>query len=242
MVIDGNVEFKIKNKKTDMGNGDIILIPAGEKYQINSEQGAKVLQLTQISLESDKNTMNIQKLTSKRHSTRTFLDKPVSKKDIYYILKIGIEAPSGVNRQPWKFIVVSDPEIKRKIREQAEKVEKKYYDNLKNGGLLKDLKNMGLSWKKPFLETAPFLICIFSDPSQPFYKESLWISAGWMLLAAVELGLGTLTYKPENMDFIRKILNVPEEFKPELIMPIGYAPESEGDKRRKDMIEVVSWV
>ncbi len=242
MVINGNVQFKVKNKKIEMGIGDIIQIPPGENFRFNSDQGAKIVQLKQVSSDINEEINNIQKLTSRRHSTRRFLDKPVSKKDIYYIIKVGIDAPSGANRQPWKFIVVSDPEIKRKIREQAEKIEKKFYGKLKNDNLLKDLTSMGLSWKKPFLENAPFLICIFCDPTQPFYKESLWISTGWMLLAAEELGLATLTYKPDNMEFIKNILNVPGEYRPELIMPIGYAAETEREKERKDMIEVVSWV
>lgn len=240
MIIEGNVQFNINNKSTEMEMGDIILIAKGETFQFNATTGARILQFTQSRPRNSNEKLN--ELTSQRHSTREFLNKPVSKKDIYYVLKVGMKAPSGANRQPWKYIVVGDPEVKRKIRQSAEKVEKKYYNNLPDGNLLTDLKKMGLSWKKPFLETAPFLICILGDSSQPYYKESLWLSTGWILLAAMEIGLGTLTYKPDDMSFLNKILGISKNYKPELIIPIGYTSKTEPSLPRKDLSDVVSWI
>jgi nitroreductase/mannose-6-phosphate isomerase-like protein (cupin superfamily) len=238
MVVEGDVQLKIQEKRSKISPGDIVLVPGGEKFQFNAAHGAKLLRLMptkkpllkgpESELDFDEKIQgNIKELTSKRHSTREFLDKPLSKKVLYNILKIGMHAPSGANRQPWKFIVVGDPEIKRKIREGAERVERAYYRNLNNGNLIKELQNLGLTWRKPFLENAPFLICIFGDHKQPYYKESLWLATGWMLLAAAELGLGTLTYKPDDMLFLHKILGVSGDYTPELIMPIGYTAKSD---------------
>jgi nitroreductase len=121
-------------------------------------------------------------------------------------------------------------------------VERAYYRNLKNGNLIKELQNLGLTWRKPFLENAPFLICIFGDHKQPYYKESLWLAIGWMLLAAAELGLGTLTYKPDDMLFLSKILGVSGDYTPELIMPIGYTSKRDPLQPRKEIDEVVEWI
>jgi nitroreductase len=240
MVIEGNVKLKVNDKKTKVGTGDVVLVPGGEKFQFNAGTGAKLIQFKQPI--PPPKPEHIKDLTSKRHSTRVFLDKPVAKQDIYYVLRIGIEAPSGVNRQPWKFIVVNDSEMKRKIRDNAENVEKQYYKSMENHDMEEDLKELGLTWQKPFLENAPFLICIFGDYTQPFYKESLWLATGWMLLAAAELNLSTLTYTPKEMDFLNELLGVSKKYRPELIMPIGYAAKEEKPQNRKDILEVVSWV
>ena len=261
LVIEGSVKCKIQDNETIISKGDLVLIPRGERFQLNAVNGARILRMAEpqqqnhideISGEGDKNSKNdgvdhtqdgkIKELTYNRHSTREFSDKPISKKDVYYVLKIGVHAPSGANRQPWKFIVVGDPEIKRKIREEAEKVERVYYRNLKNDDLRRELQNLGLTWRKPFLETAPFLICIFGDHKEPYYKESLWLATGWMLLAAAELGLATLTYKPDDMLFLSKLLDVSGDFTPELIIPIGHAAKSDPIQPRKDLGEVVEWI
>lgn len=240
MVIDGNIQFKVDDKKTKMVPGDIILLQTGEKFQINALDGAKLLQFNKNIVPSEPG--KVMGLANSRQSIRKFRDKPVQKKDIYYILKSGMHAPSGVNRQPWKFVVIGDPEMKRKIREAAEKVEKKYYQKMKKTDLMEDIKSLGLSWAKPFLERAPFLICIFGDESQPFYRESLWLAIGWMILAAQELGLATLTYKPSDMNFITRLLTVNKNYKPELLIPVGYAFEADPPQPRKDLHEVVSWI
>ncbi len=240
MVVEGSVNLKINKRSTDMSQGDMIFIHGGEKFQLNADNGAKLMQFNaDVPIATKKNIMDF---ACKRHSIREFLDKPVSRKDIYYLLKIGMHAPSGGNRQPWKFIVVGDPEVKRKIREGAEQVEKKYYEKKNGTEFVKELKTMGLSWHKPFLETAPYLICVFGNHEEPFYKESLWLASGWLLLAAEELGLSTLTYTPENMRFLSEILKVNEKYKPELIIPIGYAGKAEKSTSRKDISEVVSFI
>lgn len=240
MVVEGNVNLKINKRNTNMNAGDIILIRCGEKFKLKANNGAKLMQFNSDMPIGDKE--KIMEYACTRHSTREFSDKPVLKKDIYYILKTGIHAPSGANKQPWKFIVVSDPEQKRKIREAAEHYEKRYYEKMQTTELMQDFKTMGLSWKKTFLETAPYLICIFGNRNEIYYKESIWLSAGWMILAAEELGLATLTYTPSNMSFLSELLPVNNDYKPELIIPIGYPAKTEEPLPRKDFLDVVSWV
>ena len=240
MVVEGNIQFKVDKRKTKMHAGDLILVQCGEKFKFDAGAGAKLMQFNHELPMGEKE--KLMEYACKRHSTREFSDKPVSRRDIYYILKIGMHAPSGANRQPWKFIVVNDPEMKRKIREAAEKHEEKYYKQIKNTELFEDIKNMGLTWKKPFLETAPFLICIFGNPDQPFHKESLWLATGWMILASEELGLATLTYTPTELGFLTELLSVDEPYSPELIIPIGYPAKTEPLQPRKEIHEVVSWI
>ncbi|WP_455392399.1 nitroreductase family protein [[Eubacterium] cellulosolvens] len=240
MVTEGNVKFKINKHRTDLHAGDLILIQCGEKFKFDAGAGAKIMEFNrELSIGGKERFVE---LVCKRHSTRDFSDKPVPKKDIYYILKIGMHAPSGANRQPWKFIVVSDPEMKRKIRESAERVEERFYKKIQKTKLYEDFKSMGLSWKKPFLETAPFLICVYANPKQPYYKESIWLATGWMLLAAEELGLATVTYTPSEMGFLDKLLTIEKPYVPELIIPIGYPASTEPLQPRKDIYEVVSWI
>jgi nitroreductase len=240
MVVEGNIQFKVDKQKTKMNAGDLIHIQCGESFNFDAGTGAKLMQINP-ELTANKQ-QKLMEFACTRKSTREFSDKSVLKKDIYYILKIGMHAPSGANRQPWKFIVISDPETKRKIREGAERVEEKYYKKIKDTSLLEDIKDLGLSWKKPFLEHAPYLICVFGNPEQPFYKESLWLTTGWMILAAEELGLASLTYTPSNMRFLSEILTVKKPFQPELIIPIGYSINGEPLQPRKDLREVVSWI
>lgn len=240
MVTEGNVQFKIDKQNTLLNAGDLIMIQSGERFKFDAGAGAKLLEFnSELPTEDQARFLEI---ACKRHSTRDFSDRSVLKKDIYYILKIGMHAPSGANRQPWKFIVVGDPEMKRKIREDAERVEQKYYKKIKNTQLYEDLKSMGLSWKKPFLENAPFLICVFTNPEQPYYKESIWLAVGWMLLAAEELGLASVTYTPSEMAFLNQLLTVEKPYRPELIIPIGYPAKTEPLQSRKDIYDAVSWV
>jgi nitroreductase/quercetin dioxygenase-like cupin family protein len=240
MVTEGNIQFDVDQHKTNLNAGDLILIQNGEKFKFDAGSGAKLMEFNREPPAENGN--KFMEYAIKRHSTRAFSDKPVLKKDIYYILKIGMHAPSGANRQPWKFIVVGDPEMKRKIREEAERVEEKFYKKIKHTQLYDEFSSMGLSWKKPFLESAPFLICVFANPKQPYYKESIWLATGWMLLAAENLGLATVTYTPAEMNFLNNLLKVEKPYQPELIIPVGYPESTEPLQPRKDIYEVVSWV
>lgn len=172
---------------------------------------------------------------NKRRSVRHFSDKPVSKEVIDNIICTASTAPSGANRQPWTFCVVSNPEIKKIIREAAEKEEYESYHNRMNEEWLNDLAPLQTDWKKPFLEKAPYLIIVFrrsydigedKKKQQNYYvNESCGIACGFLLTAIHHAGLAALTHTPSPMNFLSKILGRPENEKPFLLIPVGYVAE-----------------
>ncbi len=168
----------------------------------------------------------------KRRTVRDFSDKPVPKEVIANILMTASTAPSGAHKQPWTFCVVSDPVIKRKIREAAEAEEKESYDGRMSEEWLKDLAPLQTDWQKPFLETAPYLIILFKrsyeltaegKKHQNYYvTESCGIACGFLLAAIHHAGLVALTHTPSPMNFLCKVLNRPENEKPFVVIPVGY--------------------
>jgi iodotyrosine deiodinase len=168
-----------------------------------------------------------------RRTCREFSDQPIPKEVIEHILLTASSAPSGAHKQPWTFCVVSDPLLKQQIRIAAEDEEKRSYENRMSEEWLKDLAPIGTDWHKPFLETAPSLIIIFSrsyeveangHKHQNYYvKESVGIACGFLLAAIHNAGLIALTHTPSPMNFLSKILNRGENEKPFLLIPVGYA-------------------
>ncbi|HHJ07303.1 MAG TPA: nitroreductase family protein, partial [Anaerolineae bacterium] len=141
-------------------------------------------------------------------------------------------APNGANQQPWHFTVVSDPAIKKQIREAAEAEEKAFYSGRAGDEWLKALAHLGTDWEKPFLETAPYLIVIFAQSygldqtgkkTKHYYvTESVGIATGMLITAIHHAGLVSLTHTPSPMGFLRRILNRPVNEKPFLILVVGY--------------------
>lgn len=172
---------------------------------------------------------------NERRSVRDFSDKPISKEIIDNIILSASTAPSGAHKQPWTFCLVSNPDIKSKIREAAEKEEHESYQNRMNDEWLNALKPIGTDWHKPFLETAPYLIIIFKKPydldsdgnkkNNYYVNESVGLAAGFLLTAIHNAGLIALTHTPSPMNFLSKILNRPENERPFLLIPIGYPAE-----------------
>jgi iodotyrosine deiodinase len=170
-----------------------------------------------------------------RRTCRDFSSKLVPKEVIENILLTASTAPSGAHKQPWTFCVVSNAELKKQIRMAAEAEEKESYDNRMSDEWLKDLAPIGTDWQKPFLETAPYLIIVFSrsyefeengHKHQNYYvKESVGIACGFLLAAIHHAGLVALTHTPSPMNFLSKILNRPENEKPFLLVPVGYAAD-----------------
>ena len=170
-----------------------------------------------------------------RRSIREFSNKPVPKQVIENIILAASTAPSGAHKQPWTFCVVSDPLLKKQIREAAEKEEYESYQTRMTEEWKKDLAPIGTDWKKPFLEIAPYLIVVFkrsyewnADRSkhQNYYvTESCGIACGFLLAAIHDAGLGALTHTPSPMNFLAKLLNRPENEKPFLLIPVGYVAE-----------------
>ena len=167
-----------------------------------------------------------------RRSVREFSDRPVPKEVIENIIRSASTAPSGAHKQPWTFCVVSNPELKKQIREAAEKEEYESYTNRMSDEWLQDLKPMGTDWRKPFLEIAPYLIIVFKRPfeynddgskHQNYYvNESVGLAAGMLITAIHDAGLVTLTHTPSPMNFLQKILNRPDNERPYLLLPVGY--------------------
>ena len=170
-------------------------------------------------------------LMNKRRSVRHFSSKAVPFEVIRNAVMTAASAPSGANKQPWTFVIVEDPEVKRKIRMAAEKEEKEFYDHRAPDEWLADLEPMGTDWRKPFLEDAPYLIVIFKkiyrvDKTQHlknyYVNESVGIASGFLLTAIHNAGLAALTHTPSPMGFLSKILNRPRNEKAFLLIPVGY--------------------
>ncbi len=186
-----------------------------------------------------------------RRSVRMFSDRPVSRQVIESIIRAAGSAPSGANKQPWRFVCVGDPAIKRQIRLGAEQEEREFYERRANEKWLDDLKPLGTDTDKAFLETVPWLIVVFKlaaddDGSQVYYiNESLGISVGLLLAAAHHAGLATLTHTPSPMKFLAQILHRPVTERPYLLIPVGYpaddcrVPAAAIERKPLDQIMVV---
>jgi iodotyrosine deiodinase len=185
----------------------------------------------------------------KRRSVRAFTDKPVAKSVIDNILRAASTAPSGANKQPWTYCAVSNLELKTKIRLAAEQEEEKTYSERMSEQWRKDLAPLGTDTNKPFIEVAPWIIVVFKRiyeyengvKHQNYYvAESVGISCGMLISAIHHAGLVTLTHTPSPMDFLTKLLNRPENEKPFLLLPVGYAQDEVfvPDIKRKSLDEV----
>lgn len=167
-----------------------------------------------------------------RRSVRDFSDRPVSRAVIEECLLAAGSAPSGANRQPWRFVAVTDPEVKRRIREAAEAEERAFYAGRAGREWLDALAPLGTDEQKPFLEIAPWLIVIFAeshgvgpdgDRIKNYYvTESVGIASGLLITALHHAGLATLTHTPSPMRFLNRILGRPENERPFLVLVTGY--------------------
>jgi nitroreductase len=166
-----------------------------------------------------------------RRSVRHFSDKPIPLEVIKNIVMTASLAPSGANKQPWKFIIVQDIEIKRKIRIAAEKEEKEFYTKRAPQAWLDDLRELGTDEHKEFLEVVPYLIVVFKilyeentglQRKHYYVNESVGIACGMLITAIHKAGLVTLTHTPSPMGFLQEILNRPKNEKPFLLLPVGY--------------------
>ena len=168
---------------------------------------------------------------SSRRSVRDFSDEAVPIELITNAVKAAASAPSGANKQPWHFVVVNDPLIKKEIRIAAEKEEKAFYSYRASGEWLKDLEPFETNWSKPFLEVAPSLIVVFKKvydvrkkqrKKNYYVNESVGIASGILLAALHHSGLATLTHTPAPMGFLEAILKRPKNEKAFLLIPVGF--------------------
>ncbi len=166
-----------------------------------------------------------------RRSLRDFSDRPVPWEIIESAVAVAGTAPSGANLQPWRFVVVSDPNIKRAMREAAEAEERAFYGSRASQEWLDALAPLGTDPSKPFLEVAPYVIVVMEvhkgpRTPRPYYaKESVGIAVGFLLAALHHAGLAALTHTPSPMRFLTELLGRPPEERPFAVIPVGYPAE-----------------
>ncbi|MDO6445847.1 nitroreductase family protein [Colwellia sp. 1_MG-2023] len=171
----------------------------------------------------------------RRHSIRSFSNRPVPQEIIENCIKAAATAPSGANHQPWHFVAVHSDDIKKQIREQAESHERSFYEGRAGEEWLDALKPLGTDASKPYLEEAPWLIAIFSqkkggihidDNNTNYYvHESVGIATGFLINALHSSGLVTLTHTPKPMSFLSKICQRPENDRAYMLIITGYPAE-----------------
>lgn len=169
---------------------------------------------------------------SQRRSVRDFSDKAVPLEVMNNILMTASSAPSGANKQPWTFCLISSKTLKSKLRELAEAEEKKSYSGRMSEEWLEDLAPLGTDWEKEFIDIAPWIIVVMkrvyeynpdgSKRNNYYVSESVGLAAGFLLMAIHNAGLVALTHTPSPMNFISEALNRPENERPFLLIPVGY--------------------
>jgi nitroreductase len=168
----------------------------------------------------------------RRRSVRQFSDRPVDRALLEALVRCAHSAPSGANKQPWRFVCVQDPAIKARIRTAAEAEEREFYGRRANDEWRRDLEPLGTDEHKEFLTVAPWLVVVFQltktdDGGQVYYlKESVGLACGMFLAAAQLAGLATLTHTPSPMAFLGEILGRPAHERPFLLIPVGYAADA----------------
>ena len=168
----------------------------------------------------------------RRRTVRDFSTRPVPREVIEDCIRAAGTAPNGANLQPWHFVAVTDPAIKRKIREGAEEEERAFYHGKAPQEWLDALAPLGTDEHKPFLETAPYLIVIFAESygelpdgrkvKHYYTQESVGIATGILITAVHHAGLVSLTHTPSPMGFLNEILGRPARERPFLILVVGY--------------------
>lgn len=163
----------------------------------------------------------------RRRTIRDFAAESVALDVVREAIRAAASAPSGANIQPWRFVVVTDPERKRLLREGAEEEERRFYETRAGEEWLAALGPLGTDWRKPFLETAPVVIAVFevhrseTEPRPYYVKESVGIAVGMLLTALHRAGLATLTHTPSPMRWIGEVLGRPENERAFLLIPVG---------------------
>ncbi|MBI1259673.1 MAG: nitroreductase family protein [Chloroflexi bacterium] len=175
-----------------------------------------------------------------RRTVRDFSSAPVPFELVANAIATAATAPSGANQQPWTFAVVSDPQIKKRIREAAEIEERESYEHRMSAEWLEALAHLGTDWHKPHLESAPYLIIVFlqaygleTDAEGAQHKikhyytsESVGIAVGLLIASLHQAGLATLTHTPNPMAFLSEILQRPPNERAYVVIPVGYPADA----------------
>ena len=189
-------------------------------------------------------------LADQRRTVRHFSPDPVTREAIEDAIRIAGTAPSGAHRQPWYFVAISDPEMKRQLREAAEKEERSFYDARATPEWLEALAPLGTDFNKEHLTDAPWVIVVFRRDYELlpdgtklkgyYLNESVGIAVGFLIAALHRAGLATLTHTPAPMTFLRELCGRPANEKPFVLMPVGYPSEDcvVPDLDRKPLAEI----
>lgn len=179
-------------------------------------------------------------LMKNRRSIRKFKKENIPLEKIHQTLEAGRHAPSGANQQPWIYIVITDERLKEDIRRGAEEVEQKFHGEAPEW-MRKWFEKQDITPGKSFLTDASALVVVASNIQAPYWLESTWISIAYILLYAASQNLGTLTYTPSDTIFLKRMLNLPENYCPVAILPIGYPAEvpSPEIRLRKPLEQIV---
>lgn len=190
----------------------------------------------------------------RRRTIRHFSERPVARRVIEECLRVAVAAPSGANRQPWHFVVVTAPEVKQRLRRAAEREEADFYQRRAPNEWLEALAPLGTDRHKPFLEAAPYLIVIFAEQhgrgpageaiKNYYVAESVGIATGMLISALHHAGLACLTHTPAPMRFLNELLGRPRNERPYLILVTGY-PSDDAEVpeiRKKSLAEQVDFV
>ena len=190
----------------------------------------------------------------RRRTVRDFSNRIVSKEIIENCIRAAGTAPNGANLQPWHFVAIADPNIKRKIRVAAEEEERIFYEKRAPKEWLQALQPLGTDWRKPFLKIAPYLIAIFAQSygvtpdgnrvKNYYVQESVGIATGFLITALHHAGLATLTHTPSPMGFLNEILKRPPNEKPYLLLVVGYPADDAmvPDISKKPLDEISTFI
>jgi len=187
----------------------------------------------------------------RRRTVRDFSSEPVPYELVRNAIEVAATAPSGAHQQPWTFVVVSDPDVKRAIRRAAEEEERRSYESRMPDEWLEALRPLGTDWRKPHIEDAPLLVVVFEQAygvtpdgtkvKHYYVRESVGIAVGLLLASLHQAGLASLTHTPSPMAFLREILGRPANERPYVLVPVGYPADgcSVPDLPRKPLDQVL---
>ncbi len=190
------------------------------------------------------------KMMSTRRTVREYSPDPIPDGVLEKLIETAGMAPSGANKQPWHFCVITNHDLKRNIRESAEKEEKENYQRRFSDTFKEDLAKFETSFKKEYIDDAPALIIVFKErykmengvqKKNYYVNESVGIAIGFLITAIHNAGLATLPHTPNPMSFLNDLLDRPKNETPILLMPVGFPKE--GTKvpvlKRKPLDEIM---
>jgi iodotyrosine deiodinase len=206
--------------------------------------------------EMEERAVSFYRTAARRRTVRDFSDRPVPREVVEQAILTAGTAPNGANLQPWHFVVVSRPDLKRRIREAAEREERDFYLRRAPEEWLEALAPLGTDAEKPFLERAPFLIAVFEQRfgTRPdgtrrkhyYATESVGIATGMLVLALHHAGLATLTHTPSPMGFLNELLDRPDNERPFVLVVTGFPEEDarvpEAALRKKPLEEIATFL